>query len=74
MNQDLFEETLRKYVRRKPFFPFLVELLDGKVIIVDRPVVIGGGGATFISEDDNWIEFNCEDVRDIRTMPAESVL
>jgi len=53
MTEELFEATLRKYLRRKPFFPFLVELLDGRIIIVERPsLAMGGGAATILTEDE----------------------
>jgi len=73
MTEELFEATLRKYLRRKPFFPFLVELLDGRIIIVERPSLAMGGGAATILTEDEMIEFACEEVRDIRPVPAETV-
>ena len=73
MNQNLFEETLRKYLRSKPFQPFAVELLDGKVIVVERPSLAMGGGAATILTEDAFIEFACEEVRDIRHVPITSV-
>lgn len=73
MNQDTFESTLRKYLRSKPFHPFQVELLDGKVIIVDRPSLAMGGGAATIFTDTEFIEFACEEVRDMRHVPIPSI-
>jgi hypothetical protein len=73
MNEDIFESTLRKFLRNKPFHPFQVELLDGKVIVVERPSLAMGGGAATILTEDEFIEFACEDVRDIRHVPIPSV-
>jgi hypothetical protein len=35
MNQEFFEETLRKVIRRRPSHPFLVGLLDGRIITAE---------------------------------------
>jgi hypothetical protein len=67
MNRDQFENTLRQFVRREPFQPFVVELLDGRIIQIASPrVVMGGGGASFFTPDYDLIEFTCEEVRAIR--------
>lgn len=73
MNQDTFECTLRKFLRSKPFHPFQVELEDGKVIVVERPSLAMGGGAATIFTDDEFIEFACEEVRDMRHVPIPSI-
>jgi hypothetical protein len=73
MKQDHFEETLRKYLRSKPFHPFEVELVDGKVIVVEHPSLTMGGGAATIFTDHEFIEFACEEVRDIRHVPIPSI-
>lgn len=73
MNEETFENTLRKFLRNKPFHPFQVELLDGKVIVIERPgVAFGGGAATMITEDE-FIEFECENVREMRYVPIPSI-
>ena len=74
MNQQAFEETLRKYLRNKPFHPFAVELVNGNVITIDQPkLAIGGDSAALITTDDELIEFACEEVRAIRPVPLEAV-
>jgi len=70
MSIEQFEKMLRQLVRQEPFQPFLVEMVDGRVLTVDRPVVFGGGGASFITPSDDLVEFACEDVQAIR--PAAS--
>ena len=71
MNQELFEQTLRQFLRSQPFHPLLVELLDGQIIVIEKPAIaMGGGAATYLTED-NLIDFACEDVREIRSAPVE---
>ena len=71
METQQFEELLRHFNGRKPFVPFVVELLDGRAITVDQPVVFGGGAASFLT-DDALIEFECENVRAIRQAAHET--
>ncbi len=74
MSTEQFENTLRQLVRREPFQTFFVEMLDGSIIEVDRKVAFGGGAASFISRDDEWVDFACEDVKAFRTaVPGASV-
>jgi hypothetical protein len=66
MTQELFEQLLRENIRRKPFLPFVVEMNDGKRIIVDNPsVAFNDGGAVYVG-DDRLDDFVCEDVKSIR--------
>ena len=57
----------------EPFHPFQVELVDGKVIIIERPSLALGGGAATMITDDQFVEFECENVRDIRHVPIPSL-
>ena len=71
MEMESFENQLRQFLRREPFQPFVVELLDGQVVAINEPnLVMGGGGAAFISPDYELVEFACENVEAIR--PAAS--
>jgi hypothetical protein len=73
MNVEEFESNLRRFLRQEPFYPFEVELIDGRRVEVNRPaVVFGGGAATFVTPDFDLIEFVCEDVRAIRQMTPEA--
>ena len=72
MTQQQFEDTLRKFIRTKPFHPFQVELANGNVIVVDRPSLAMGGGAATIFTDREFVEFACEEVREIRQAPIPS--
>jgi len=66
MGIEQFEHVLRQLVRQEPFRPFLVDMVDGRILTVDQPVVFGGGGASYITLSDEWVEFACEDVQAIR--------
>lgn len=72
MKAEQFEETLLQFLRHKPFEPFIVELLDGRVIEIPAPkVVVGGGGATYVTDDFDLTPFVCEEVRAIRLAVPE---
>jgi hypothetical protein len=67
MKAEDFEEKMCLFKRRQPFFPFLVELTDNEIIPIVHPgLAINGGGATYLSPDDELVEILCERVRDIR--------
>jgi hypothetical protein len=68
MNQQEFEESARAFLRREPFQPFVIELQEGRVLLIDQPALAygGGTGATFLSADFDLVEFLYEDVRAIR--------
>jgi hypothetical protein len=69
MDAEAFDTTLLRFLRRQPFHPFVVELNDGRFIDITRPrLAMGGGGASFISPEDELVEINCEDVRAIRPL------
>jgi hypothetical protein len=62
-----FEDTLRSLMRRRPYFPFEIELVDGERLWIDRPeaVCFDGGAGAFIAEDGSLHFFNSETVRRI---------
>jgi hypothetical protein len=73
MTAEEFESTMCRLKRQKPFLPFVVELLDGRSILVDRPkIAIGGGGATLVKPRFNLVEIECEQVRAIRMFTKEA--
>jgi hypothetical protein len=73
MTEELFTTSLRELTTRKPFWPFVVELLDGRRIVVDYPsVAFSGGAAGFLTEHDGLIRFSCEEVKNIALAEAES--
>ena len=75
MTPEQFDEMLRSYVKRRPFFPFVVELTDGRrILIEDRHVGFGGGVAGFINEDGALDGFSYDKVREFRFITPDTVL
>jgi hypothetical protein len=73
IDRQHFDETLRRFVNREPFVPFVVELDGGSsVTIPDRPVVFCDGAATYLTPDYRMIEFSNDDVIAIR--PVEEAV
>jgi hypothetical protein len=74
MTQETFENTLRTLMRRRPFFPFAVELDNGERIEVDAPnsVVWGGGTAGYLNADGEPYLFKCTQVRRFITQTADT--
>jgi hypothetical protein len=59
MSPDTFEQTLRCFLRREPFEPFIIELAEGRQLLIDLPhtVSVGGGGGAFISPEYELVLF-----------------
>jgi hypothetical protein len=73
MSKDQFDETLRRFLHRRPFIPFVMELLDGNQIEIDHPgVSFAEGSGCFLSSKDELIEFYCEKVREIHFASTET--
>jgi len=69
MNAEQVETMLRQFLHREPFQPFMVELVDGRLIEIHRPkVAVGGGGASFLTSTYELVEFNCEEIRSMRSL------
>ncbi len=72
MDQEQFQQTLREHIRRKPFFPFVVELVNGEQIVVEEPTVAFGTKlAGYISPAMEILEFTCDQVRVMRLVTPE---
>ena len=57
MIAEVFEDTIRSFIRRRPFQPFVVELEEGQQILIDDPRAValsggGTGGAGYIGPDE----------------------
>jgi hypothetical protein len=58
-----FEKQLRERLRRAPFQPFVINVNDGRRILVDAPAVaFDAGRAGFIGQDELVEFFDCENV------------
>jgi hypothetical protein len=68
MTAETFDLALRRFLRQEPFRPFVVELVDGRRLEIDRPrLAVNYGGATLVTPELELIEFVPEEVRDIRS-------
>ena len=67
MTAETFDLTLCRLLRQEPFQPFVVELVDGRRLEIDRRrLAVNYGGATLVTPELELIEFVPEEVRDIR--------
>ncbi len=73
MSDTQFFDTLRTLTRHQPFQPFVVELLDGRRIVVDSPsVAFSGGAAASYNSAERFFEFFCsEQVRAISPLDTQ---
>jgi hypothetical protein len=64
MTKDEFHASLREFLHRKPFAPFVVELRDGRRLVIKEPAVaFSDGGAGYIDpEDGALVDFSHEEV------------
>jgi hypothetical protein len=74
MTATEFDDTLRILVRRRPFYPFEIELVDGNRLWIDRAEALGfnSGAGAFISENQEIYFFNNTTVRRIGEAPKEA--
>jgi len=65
MAKDEFESCLRQYLERRPFQPFVVELTDGRRVMVKQlPVAFSDGAAGFIDPTDGaLVDFSHDEVQ-----------
>jgi hypothetical protein len=72
MLADAFEREIRKYIRARPFEPFLIVLEDGRTIVADKPsAAIDAGGAGFVDATGELQLLECEQVREFRPAREE---
>jgi hypothetical protein len=74
MTSDQFETTMREYLRRNPFEPFVVRTDSNQLIIIDKPqaVALAAGGAGYLgAEQIHFIESsNVLEIRALNTQAA----
>ena len=65
MSKEEFHARLREFLGRQPFAPFVVELRDGRRLVVKQPpVVFSDGAASFIDPADGaLVDFRQEEVQ-----------
>ncbi len=73
MTNKQVEEKLTELVHREPFVPFVVDLVDGKSLLLTQPPVFDETGAGYINSDGALADFEFERVCAIRQIPLEPV-
>lgn len=60
MKETSFQKTVRAFVRRRPFKPFVVELLSGDRFLVEHPeaVMVGTETAVYLNPDGDYAFFD----------------
>lgn len=72
MTHPEFENTLRAYMRQRPFLPFVIKLNDGRRITVEEPAVAyNGGAAAYITEEDGIVDFSFDEVESMAALQVE---
>ena len=67
------EEQIIQLKHQKPFRPFEVELLDGRVIKVRKPnLMIDHTGAGFFSNKEGIVDFEFDEVRCFRPLKRKA--
>ncbi|HEV3002886.1 MAG TPA: hypothetical protein VGX78_00425 [Pirellulales bacterium] len=74
MVSETFAQALRAFARRKPFKPFVVELVNGERVLVEHPEALAfyAGAAVYISPQREFALFDHENVADVRDVPAQA--
>jgi hypothetical protein len=74
MVAETFSQALRAFAGRKPFRPFLVELVSGERIVVEHPEALAfrGGAAVFISPRGEFALFDHEGVAEVLDQASET--
>jgi hypothetical protein len=65
MSSDEFYASMQKFMQRRPFVPFVVELKDGRRLVIKKPkVAFNDEGAGFIDpEDGALVDFLHDEVQ-----------
>ncbi|MFM9960289.1 MAG: hypothetical protein ACKV2Q_03590 [Planctomycetaceae bacterium] len=64
MKDDAFQKSLRAFVRRRPFKPFVVELVSGDRIVIQHPeaLAMNGTAAFYLNPDSEYAFFDSSTV------------
>lgn len=73
MTKEEFERTLRSHVRRQPFIPFSVQLVDGRHYEIEHPVItFDGSVAGYLSESQGLVDFSFDEVDHFQILQPET--
>jgi len=73
MQPKAFADTLRSFVRKTPFQPFVIEMAEGRQAVIRRPDKLAfseGGGASYLTAEELYL-IDCENVIQIRPLEAQ---
>jgi hypothetical protein len=76
MTPTSFEQALQKQLERRPFQPFVIELLDGERLVVGQREALmyhDGGTAIYFRLDGSFDFVDCENVKqflELTTVPS----
>jgi hypothetical protein len=72
MTKRIFETTLKAYQIRRPFKPFLVELVSGTTLEIRHPegLITQRGAAVYVNGDGEITIFDAEGVARFADRPA----
>ena len=73
MNKNEFEASLRQFLDREPTLPFVVNLTDGRRLVIHHPpVVFCDGAASYIDPADNaLVDFFHDEVQTFGPLEQE---
>jgi hypothetical protein len=72
MVAEQFEDQIRKLIRARPFRPFVVVMVDGRSVHVNKPkAAINSGGAGLVDCHGEIHLLECEQVREMRPSHEE---
>jgi hypothetical protein len=75
MTAEEFDQTLRTWTKRRPFLPFVVELLNGERITIEHPEMsFGCGVAGFLSDEEGLVDFSFDEVRSFQPVKFEAAI
>jgi hypothetical protein len=77
MTRTVLEQTMKAFLHRKPFRPFVIELEDGQQWVVGQPEAVfyhTGGTGMFFHQDGSMDFLDCENVKqllELATVPPK---
>lgn len=67
MVAEQFDQTIRTFIRAKPFQPFVIVMNDGRLVPVDIPkAAMSSGGAGLVDARGEIQFIECEQVQQLR--------
>jgi hypothetical protein len=70
---EVFEQALNERLQRRPFQPFVIEIINGELFTISKPEALwyplGGPSAVFFHADGNFDFVNWNGVQQIRDCP-----